>query len=1104
MSIVLDFLSGLFSPEGFVQRRLFGRWPDWLVDPDRGRLATIVESSNDAIVGKDLDGVVNFWNAGAERLFGYTAAEALGRPITFLMPPDRLGEEVDLLAQLRRGERVDHFESIRVAKNGLSIDVSLTISPIKDRSGRVVGISKIARDITERKLAEEALRRTAELKRSEEALRRSEERLRSVVDHVIDGIIAIDEQGIVQTLNPAAERIFGYPAADIIGKNVNILMPEPFHSEHDSHVAKCLLAGRPTVVGINREAKGRRNDGSSFPMDLAVSEFWLGDRRFFTGIIRDITERKEAEEALRRSEETFRGMVQAANEGIWILDEHARIEFVNPRMVEMLGYEPHELVGRLKWDFLFEENREEIAARFERRRSGHREQCDVRFRCRDGRILWTLMAGGPLRAEDGTFRGVMDLFTDITERKDAELQVQRLNENLELRVSERTAELSAARDAAEDAGRAKSTFLANMSHEIRTPMNGVIGMTGLLMTTELSPEQREFVETIRGSGNALLGLLNDILDYSKFESGRLDLESAPFNLRRLAEEAAEMMAPSAFAKGIEVVTSTQPEMHEWYNGDAGRLRQVLINYLGNAIKFTAEGGEIVLEVSARPPAAGIAHVRMAVRDNGIGVPAGRQAAIFDRFTQADESTSRKYGGTGLGLAICRSLALIMKGVVGMESEPGRGSTFWLELDLPSADEPHSGSATTATLPRAFEASALRDRLVLVAVGNATFRTVLSKQLRSWGLRTVEAAEAADVFSMLRSADAADPVAAALFDERLPRSDPSELAKALAADSQAALIPRVLLRAGGVASSDEGGRSGLFAAVLTKPVRQSALFDTLVSLVCGGAALGPERPEAAAAAPPRFDGTRVLVVEDNATNQKVALRMLGHFGCVSDAVGSGLEALDLLGRVPYDLVLMDINMPGMDGLEATSELRRREARTGAGRRLPVIAMTASAMPGDRDRCLAAGMDDYLAKPVALDALSGLLSRWRGGSPHPQGEPIAVGVTELVSFRPERLVEITGGDPALEQELLECFLSDAERLLGQLALAVNQRDPVALRKGAHELSGMCQTLGVPALGASARGMEEAALRNDLRPLGAALDRASRQFDEVRVVLLHRLGR
>ena len=819
--------------------------------------------------------------------------------------------------------------------------------------------------------------RTAELNATQKKLSEVLDAAKSV------SVIAVDLNGHITLFNSGAERMLGYRAEEVIGKPGPelLLLESETNARGDELVRKLfwpsetfdVYAAHARHGGLeSREWTYLHKDGRALTvlMDVTATRNEAGEITGFLGIATDVTERKRAENELRHLQQFQAAILAHIGQGIHGIDASGNILFENPAAAQMLGCVADDLIGQ----FACDTEHHQIDGSFYRVNEAviHSTLRDGEVQCvtdeifwrKDGSLFPVEYSVAPMRTVTGEISGAVVVFSDISERKQGE------------------AVMVHAKEAAESATRIKSQFLANMSHEIRTPMNGVIGMTSLLLDTDLSAEQREITETIRASADLQLTIINDILDFSKVESGKLVFEELDFDLYETVEGTLEFLATQAQNKGIELTSYVDQDVAPCLRGDAGRLRQVLTNLLGNAIKFTS-AGSVSLHVSvdgsegqAPSPADGDGprevRLRFEIEDTGIGIPTEVQARLFQAFVQADGSTTRKYGGTGLGLAICRQIVEQMGGKIGVRCERGRGSTFWFTVRLPVQPR--------AEPPRAAVHRWQRARVLVVDASMMSKRFVCN-QVRGWGMRSSCAETGDEALSMLRNAVAAkDPYAVAIIDRQLADTDGLALAMAIKADPAIAATRLVMLTPLGKPLSGAELALNQIAACRSKPVRQSALFACIAAVLEIDVAAVPQHMQAAPANSREnpvgingqvpLSGKRILVAEDNVVNQRVALGQLKKLGYRADAVANGLEALKALERIPYDVVLMDCQMPEMDGYEATAEIRRRE---NGKRHTWIIAMTANAMKGDREKCLAAGMDDYLSKPTAVAALGAALSR-----------------------------------------------------------------------------------------------------------------------------------
>ena len=748
---------------------------------------------------------------------------------------------------------------------------------------------------------------------------------------------------------------------------------------------------------------------------------------------------------IERQRAYFESLVEITPVAVVVMDADERVTGWNPGATELFGYPADEAIGREIDDLVLGECEHEEGRDVTREALANgRAQRITRRRKKDGTPIDVELMLVPLTVEERRV-GFLGIYHDITE-------------------------LQQAREEAEAATQAKSAFLATMSHEIRTPMNAVIGMTGLLLSTELTDEQREFAEVVRTSGDALLHVIDDILDYSKIEAGKLELEKEPLDLRECVEGALDIVAPRAWEKTLELGCLIAEDAPAGVVGDAGRLRQVLLNLLSNAVKFT-EKGEVVVHVDAEETGAGSYRLEIAVRDTGIGIPPDRLDTLFDSFSQVDASTTRRYGGTGLGLAISERLVELMGGAMRVESEEGNGSTFFIGLPVTAAEVPVRTDEDA--LPQ------LAGKRLLVVDDNATNREIVSRHARSWGMEPVEVATPREALARIEQGESFD---IAVLDMMMPDMDGLGLAREIRRHRDEAELPLVLLTSLGRLPQDESSRA--FAVQLAKPVKASQLYNAIVRALTEHT-VAPDAGETAPDEARRTRSTlRILLAEDNAVNQKVALRLLEQLGYRADVVSNGLEALEVLERQTYDAVLMDVQMPELDGLDAS---RRIHERWGA-KRPRIIAMTANALPEDREACFAAGMDDYVAKPIRLPELAEALGRARAVA---EGAEAAVNGGAL-ALEPEAVdgLRELGGEEFL-CEVIETFLDDAPALMTSLRESLARADADELRRAAHTLKSNGQTFGAKNFADLCRRLEYCAKRHELDGASSLVDRIEPEY-------------
>jgi len=1016
------------------------------------RFRSVWQNSADGMRLTDGEGIIRAVNPAFCKLVGLAATELEGRPFTVIYAATENHEQ--MLAKYRQryaARNIDsHLERQLTFRDGQTADIELSNSLV-DLGKTDPLVLTIYHDITRRK-------------RMEKALRDSELLYHSLVENLPQNIFRKDQQERFTFGNSRFCQTLGRSLEEIVGRTDFDFFPPDLAAKYQRDDQR-IMETRQIFEGV--EALQAPDHGKVYVQVVKTPLFDVhGNVSGVQGIFWDVTERKKTEEQLAFERELLRALLDNAPDRIFFKDTESRFLRCSLAMAQRLGLkDPDEVIGKTDFDFHPEDRaREFFADEQTLLLTGQplinkiEQQTDT-----GGGRIWASVTKVPTRNRSGAITGLIGISRDITALKHAE------------------AELALARDAALESARLKSEFLATVSHEIRTPMNAIIGMTGILLETELTEEQKDFALTVQTSADALLSIINDILDFSKIEAGRLTFEHIDFDLRDVVEGVMELQAHRAQTKGIELVSHIPTDVMTRLRGDPGRIRQVLVNLVGNSVKFT-ERGEVIVEVSRQSETAAQVTLLCEVRDTGIGIAPEAQGKIFQAFTQADGSTTRKYGGTGLGLSISKQLVELMSGEVGVRSEPAKGSTFWFTMKLEKQPD-----RTTAT---SVEAENLMGCRVLIVDDNATNRKILQYQTAAWRMSHGSAASGEEALQMLRDAAAAGkPFELVILDMQMPEMDGLMLAQLIKADPVIAATRLVMLTSLGHRLEPEVLRTAGITVCLFKPIKQSRLFDCLSTVMAGeipamlpgpGNLVGGIRAARSETVVP--ENLRLLLAEDNSVNRKVALLQLKKLGYGAAVAADGVEVLEALERVPYDVILMDCQMPRLDGYATAREIRRREQAVWQSRPpVHIIAMTANALQGDREQCLAAGMNDYMGKPVQVPELAAALSRAGESLPIRAEAAPAADAPLPVTLHPGIIASLRElrepGQPDPVSELIDLFLEDAPVRLKKMEHGLGQSDAPAVYSGAHSLKGSANNLGALRLGALCAKMERQARAQDL---------------------------
>jgi len=1049
------------------------------VNEYQARMSAIVENSHDAIIGKTLTGIVTSWNHGAEQMFGYAFQEAVGRHVVdLIVPAGAEAEEAEILRRIAQGEGIFDFSTTRRRKDGSLFAVSVTSSPIKAGDGRIVGAAKTVRDISGQV---EINRRISELNTNLEAQVRMRTAQiesvtilqRAILAHASYAIIATDTDGIIRLFNPAAERMLGYTAAEILGKQTPVILHDDAEvaaraTALSQELATTIAPGFDVFV-----AKARRNmndekewtyirkDGGRFPVLLSVSALRAEDGTIngYLGIASDISIREQDKRTLIAARDQLLNAADVAELGIWNWSLADDLIEWNERMYEFydvpLSQRSHGLNYEDWRSHVHPDDVDVAVAKLTGAIAGT-DKYDPVFRIirRDGEVRYMQAAASIERDVQGKALRVLGINRDITSQHQAEEA------------------LRAARLAADGANRAKSEFLANMSHEIRSPMNAVLGMLTLLKLTTLDPQQLDYTRKAESAGRTLLGILNDILDFSRVEAGKLALDPHPFSIDQLLREVGVILSANVGAKKIDIVYELDANLPDWVMGDAMRLQQVLINLAGNAVKFTQQG-EVVVKVTSLPLGDsdelkhGLHALRLgfAIRDTGIGISAEQCLHIFEGFSQAEASTARRYGGSGLGLAICQRLVALMDGLLTVESSVGHGSTFSFSVSCQRTSAPQQ------LTPR--DPGTLQGLKCLVVDDHQTARVSMISMLMKFGWEVDAVGSGLEAMEAIANhrAGGYDVVFVDWNMQGMDGLETSSRIRQLLPPGHSTLIIMATAHAGMVHAVQQQTTQVMLDGVVVKPVTGSMLFDAVADAAAAFNSFGREGQRRDMGLH-RLTGLHLLVVEDNAANQQVACELLSHAGASVEVASDGRAAIEAVRKAnpAFDCVLMDIQMPEMDGYAAARAIRSELGMT----KLPIIAMTANAMDSDRRDALDAGMNDHVGKPFDLTHLIATILHHTGRAQadicvNDDIAPASGGNLLQPGFNGVLALARFGGNALFYRRALRNFIVEAAELMAKVPEVLPDTPPRTVVVALHSLKGLAGTVGAEALADAAQAME-----------------------------------
>jgi PAS domain S-box-containing protein len=1007
-----------------------------------------VEAVSLGVILCDKAGSITLANKFAEKLFGYSRGEFRKLTIEDLVPARfRTAHNSELAAYFanprsRPKETIIGFVALRKDGSEFPAEVSLTYVRNKD-----VLVLALFSDRGERR-------------RIEEAIWEREARYRILAENATDVISRQTPKGVYTYVSPACKSVLGYEAEEMVGKaTYDFFHPDDLIKARLSRLKNTAIPDSFTLT-----YRARKKNGSYLwfeSTNQTVRDESSGEVVEIVTLARDITMRKAVEENFAESERRLEQIIETVQEGITLSDERGSFDVFNSAMERLTGYTMAEANSSGDFSKLLypsEDDRQQaldgLKVLLEKGRS---PEVETTIRCKNGEQLTLLVSTDLVTYKNRKM--FLSSYRDITERKKSEQ------------------ELKGAKEAAEAATRSKSEFLAMMSHEIRTPMNSVIGMTDLLLRTELKGEQREFVEAVRNSGDALLTIINDILDFSKIESGKIELEETPLELSACIEEVLDLLSQKALQKGLDLLYWIDPQVPPFIVGDVTRIRQILINLVGNAVKFT-ERGEVLVTVKLGWRLSDQVEVQFTVKDTGIGIPSDKLDRLFKAFSQVDSSTTRRFGGTGLGLAISLRLTQLMGGRIWAESEPQRGSSFCFTIKTTTPPN-------ELVLPKVFlrgKVPELNGKRILIVDDNAHNLMILRMHCEHWGMLTRTTMSPQEAIQWVQQGD---PFDIGVLDMMMPEMDGIQLGRELRSLRSKESLPLLLLTSTG-ATNAEIGAGDLFSTSVTKPIKHDLLFSTVMEALAG-----MKRPSARSQPKP-FErlGEKlplsILIAEDNPANQKLLLRVLQQLGYEADLAENGLQVVAAVDKKRYDVLFMDVHMPDVDGLEASRTIVNKYEQHD---RPVIVAVTADALQGDRDKCIQAGMDDYITKPIRIADIQDVLERWgkaaEARSWHRQPAPTSPSLDFEQSMF-ERIHQLgLETDPAFILGLVESYPSLFKKETKAIRDGCSEQNVKVVHYAAHALKGACMNIGANELAAVSQTIEELAKNQDLTSVAQHLD-------------------